>query len=116
MSGNKLSGNIPSTVDSLDKLMFIDLAKQESSSGGLTGPLPSLANLRSIKRVDFSENALTGSIPPSFLSSVLPGESFGMYTFSFLCQLFSYWRLSHTRISLISVCFLLPFDRLHRYE
>lgn len=89
ISGNKLSGNIPSAVDSLDKLMFIDLAKQESSSGGLTGPLPSLANLRSVKRVDFSENALTGSIPPNFLSSVIPGESFGGYTFFFLSSLFS---------------------------
>ena len=76
-SGNKLSGGIPSSIDSLDKLMFIDLAKQESSSGGLAGPLPSLANLRSIKRVDFSENALTGPIPSDFMSSVAPDDSFG---------------------------------------
>jgi len=87
MSGNKLSGNIPSSVNSLDKLMFIDLAKQESSSGGLTGPLPSLSNLRSIKRVDFSENALTGLIPPEFLSGVVPGESFGTKNMSLFSTL-----------------------------
>lgn len=76
LSGNSFSGSIPAGIDSLAALRFVDLSKQRSSDG-LTGPLPSFSSQRSIKRVDLSRNAITGSIPFDFLDSVSPGEHFG---------------------------------------
>lgn len=61
LSGNKLSGYIPSSIGSLTSL-----EKLQISYSKLTGSLPeSLGNLRRLTHLDLSENNLTGSLPKS---------------------------------------------------
>ena len=62
LSGNKLSGTIPSELASLSHLR--DLWLQNNS---LTGPLPpELGNLFHLRKLGLSDNSLTGPLPPEW--------------------------------------------------
>lgn len=62
LSGNKLSGYIPSGIGSLTTLQ-----KLQISYSKLTGSIPeSIGNLRELTHLDLSENKLTGSLPKSW--------------------------------------------------
>lgn len=60
LSGNSISGEIPTTLGSLNGLFNLNL-----SSNMLNGSIPSsLANIVTLESLDFSSNLLTGQIPP----------------------------------------------------
>ena len=62
LSGNKLSGTIPSELASLSNLR--DLWLQNNR---LTGPLPAeLGNLSDLRELGLSDNGLTGPLPPEW--------------------------------------------------
>jgi len=62
LSGNKLSGTIPSELASLSNLR--DLWLQNNR---LTGPLPpELGNLSNLRKLGLSDNGLTGPLPPEW--------------------------------------------------
>ena len=62
LSGNKLSGTIPSELASLSTLR--DLWLQNNR---LTGPLPpELGNLSNLRKLGLSDNGLTGPLPPEW--------------------------------------------------
>jgi Leucine-rich repeat (LRR) protein len=67
LHGNELHGSIPTQLNFLTKLNLLDLSNQEGQ--GLMGALPSFAAIPTIKRIDLSDNSLTGAIPEDFLDS-----------------------------------------------
>ncbi|XP_019097401.1 PREDICTED: probable leucine-rich repeat receptor-like protein kinase At5g49770 isoform X1 [Camelina sativa] len=62
---NKLSGDIPSSLNNLTNLNELYLANNR-----LTGSLPNLASLNSLYTLDVSNNTLEFSVIPSWLSSL----------------------------------------------
>jgi len=61
LAGNALSGSIPPALANLHNLKRLDLRSNE-----LSGPIPpALANLADLERLNLSGNALSGSIPPA---------------------------------------------------
>ncbi|KAI5055041.1 hypothetical protein GOP47_0030186 [Adiantum capillus-veneris] len=60
LSGNMLTGTIPSEIGVLRGLFNLNL-----SGNALTGPIPhSLANVLTLQSLDLSDNSLSGEIPP----------------------------------------------------
>jgi Leucine-rich repeat (LRR) protein len=71
LESNSLSGSIPSQLNSLSNLGYITIADQRGDNGkGLSGRLPSFSKLKSLRKLDFSDNHLTGTIPSDFLASI----------------------------------------------
>ncbi|XP_048527847.1 receptor-like protein EIX1 [Triticum urartu] len=67
LSGNSLTGEIPTGVTSLAALMNLNL-----SSNKLSGPIPDMIGaMQSLVSLDFSENKLSGEIPSSLSSLTL---------------------------------------------
>lgn len=68
---NSLVGSLPTELESLGLLEILDLSRQVSTSTfGLTGPLLAFQNSSFLTEINFEENALSGTIPESFLESV----------------------------------------------
>ena len=61
VSGNELTGEIPTELAALKKLETLDL-----SDNSLSGVLPSeLGELQALRNVDVSSNEVLGAVPPS---------------------------------------------------
>jgi Leucine-rich repeat (LRR) protein len=76
LESNNLRGSIPTQLNSLTNLGFITIADQRGDNGkGISGRLPSFSGLKSLKKLDFSDNHLSGTIPSDFLASI-PIQSF----------------------------------------
>ncbi|KAI3503248.1 hypothetical protein L1887_31687 [Cichorium endivia] len=88
VSGNRLSGIIPSSFSELNSLISLDLSRNmlhgeipvdfgkiknlknlSLSDNNLTGPIPqSLSNLKSLKVLELSSNSLSGKIPEDLVN------------------------------------------------
>lgn len=81
MQFNGLSGTLPQQMGEMFSLSFLTLNNQiqgvgDSQVGGIAGPLLDFATLQFLFHVDLSSNRLSGTVPPSFLASLLPGFDF----------------------------------------
>ncbi|XP_071912437.1 leucine-rich repeat receptor protein kinase HPCA1-like [Coffea arabica] len=65
LDGNSLVGNIPSNVNELKNLMLLEL-----QNNMLSGPLPNLAGLNNLFRLDLSNNSFQKSEAPAWLSAL----------------------------------------------
>ncbi|CAN0885879.1 Leucine-rich repeat receptor protein kinase EMS1 [Linum grandiflorum] len=64
MSGNQLSGGVPSSLENLKKLRVVDFSRNS-----LSGIIPdSIGNLPQLLKLDFSSNSFSGRIPESFVN------------------------------------------------
>ena len=71
IEANDLSGSIPTELNFLGNLSYISLSGQRGNGGaGLSGKIPSFATLTNLKKIDLSNNGLTGTIPSDFLDRV----------------------------------------------
>lgn len=60
MSGNQISGSIPSEIGNLTTLTYINL-----SNNSISGSIPTaVGNLTNLTNLDLSDNNISGSIPP----------------------------------------------------
>jgi hypothetical protein len=78
ISFNMLSGTLPTEMNDMYSLTFVTLNDQiqgmgDAQVGGINGPLLDFKTLQFLFHLDFSNNRLTGSVPPTFLASLLPG-------------------------------------------
>ncbi len=64
---NSLTGSLPPELENLESLTFVDM-----SDNSLEGQLPSFSTMKSIRRLDLSNNAFSQTIPEDFLSNVNP--------------------------------------------
>jgi Leucine-rich repeat (LRR) protein len=69
---NSFEGSVPaSALDEMTSLSYIDLSRQIEHGGqGLSGGLPTLADLHSLTQVRLKDNNFSGMIPFNFLQNV----------------------------------------------
>ena len=67
MSENDFHGTIPEELNGLQKLQRLSLHQSTRDGDGLSGTLPTFDNLPNLKSIRLDSNALTGTIPSSFL-------------------------------------------------
>ena len=69
LSQNAFGGTLPDALNDLTKLeiLAIQRTRGKAKGEGITGPLPSLSDLRSVQEVYFENQRLTGPIPDDFL-------------------------------------------------
>ena len=70
LQSNRLTGTIPPSLGTLSNARFLDFSNQDGN--GLTGPLLPFDSMRSLKRLDISQNSLTGTVPSTFLAQTDP--------------------------------------------
>jgi len=70
LQSNSLSGTIPDVLGEMTNLAFIDLSQQKSDTNiGLKGPIPDLAQLQNIRKIDLKFNNLSGAVPSTLLQA-----------------------------------------------
>ena len=69
LSQNAFGGTLPASLNDLTQLeiLAIQRTRGKAKGDGITGPLPSLSDLRSVQEVYFENQRLTGPIPDDFL-------------------------------------------------
>jgi Leucine-rich repeat (LRR) protein len=102
---NNMTGTLPVELTQLTSLTFLSLNDQIIEDGkGFTGPMLDFANAPFLVSVDVSNNALSGTVPPSLLKSVDP-------TFSRLMNV----DMSGNRLSGVVPAELSRFESLRLY-
>jgi len=69
LSGNKLTGQIPTSLSLIPSLTHLDISDQSPRGGGLTGPIPSFSTLGSLSELYLHKNKLSGPISDDFLAN-----------------------------------------------
>jgi len=73
LRNNSLTGTLPTSLNLFVSLSVLDLSRQKSDeSPGLEGPLLEFSQMPNLKRLDLSDNSLSGPIPGFFLAGVDP--------------------------------------------
>lgn len=71
LDGNSFSGSLPADISSMSSLEHLDLSKQTLYGGrGFSGSLPDFSGCSKMTELFLYKNNFSGSIPPTFLSSV----------------------------------------------
>lgn len=81
LSFNRMSGEIPTDLESIPTLLQLHLNGQRDS-GGFTGRVPSFKNSEHLHDIDLSKNSLTGSIHNDFLQTVRESGRHQDYAYS----------------------------------
>lgn len=69
LSENEFSGSIPAEIRALTELVTLAIHQTEGAAN-IGGPLPAFDTFPSLKEVNLGYNAITGTIPSSFLARV----------------------------------------------
>jgi Leucine-rich repeat (LRR) protein len=69
LAGNKLTGQIPTSLAQTPSLTHLDVSDQAPRGGGLTGSVPSFSTLGSLSELFLQKNKLTGVLPDDFLAN-----------------------------------------------
>ena len=70
LSNNNFYGRLPQGIEDLTFMETLQIDARSRRTAGLSGPLPSFANMPNLKYLDLGSNSITGPIPSDFLSSV----------------------------------------------
>ena len=72
MDETQLNSPLLEEVGYLNQLRYLFIQNNDSDSGKLTNPLPSLSDLVNLQELYLNGNIITGSIPDNFVVNSIP--------------------------------------------